>query len=98
MGGKRAGVDRLEEVVAAPVHAGGLLVRVGAPQQEHHAGAVHRDPPDDGVCQLLPAVVLKIEWGFFLLATIRCTNFQESKSDKRQLRITLSRMETSMVN
>jgi hypothetical protein len=65
VGGKRAGVDRLEEVVAAPVHAGGLLVCVGAPQQEHHAGAVHRDPPDDGVCQLLPAVVLKIEWVLF---------------------------------
>ena len=57
--GQRAGVDRLQQVVALPVHAGRLLLGVGAPQQEHHTLAVLRDPTDDSVRKLLPTLVLK---------------------------------------
>ena len=52
-------MDGLEKVVAAPVHTSRLLLGIGAPEQEDNALAVLRDPTDDGVCQSLPAVVLK---------------------------------------
>ena len=58
MGGEGAGVDAGQEVVPAPVHHGCLLLRRGAPEEKHHAGEVLRDPGDDGVSQLLPALVL----------------------------------------
>ena len=58
MGGEGAGVDAGQEVVPAPVHHGRLLLRRGAPEEKHHAGEVLRDPGDDGVSQLLPALVL----------------------------------------